>query len=61
MAGETALEIVLQLEPGPPGGPIRGRLSDGRGGETSFQGWLELTAAIESARAALQPSEEGAI
>lgn len=51
-----ALEIVLQLETGPVDGPIRGRLHDGRGGQASFQGWLELTAAIAAARDSATPA-----
>jgi len=44
------MELVLRLGAGPLDGPIHGLLDDGMGGQAPFQGWLELTAAIESAR-----------
>jgi len=38
--------VVLELEV-VPGTPIRGRMLDARGRERAFEGWLELTSAIQ--------------
>jgi hypothetical protein len=49
--------ITLELTPGEP---IQGRVLDTAGAAYDFYGWLELSAAIDSARALPQRSEHSA-
>lgn len=44
------MRVELRLEVEVTGEPIRGVLHDGRGGTHDFQGWLQLMAAVDSAR-----------
>jgi hypothetical protein len=48
--------ITIELEPGEP---IHGRLLDGQGDVQTFHGWLELCAALETARPHAGPEPEG--
>jgi hypothetical protein len=47
--------ITLELEPGEP---IHGRLLDGNGAVQTFHGWLELCAALETARPHVGPEPD---
>jgi hypothetical protein len=47
MSGRTAI-LKLSIEPGSD--PIRGSFALGAGPPQAFNGWIELTAAIEAAR-----------
>jgi hypothetical protein len=47
--------LTLELEPGEP---IRGRLFDANGAAQTFHGWLELCAALETARPHVGPEPD---
>jgi hypothetical protein len=49
----TSNRLTLQIEPRPESEAIAGRLSDGRGEEHHFTGWLGLLTLLEQARAAV--------
>jgi hypothetical protein len=42
--------VEIRLEVDPSSDPIRGRLYDRRGEARDFQGWLQLMAALDTAR-----------
>lgn len=52
--------VRVQLEINPGSDPISGEIAD-RAGSRRFQGWLELTEAIETARAGVSAEPREAV